>query len=500
MSSFLVLSGAPRARGTAKHCSARAHDKCLRPATRLTCAALLALAVAGCSQEVQRFDHEARESRTAKLHYNEERYAERGFASWRRDERGDFRAPRSEFDRDPVTRSLPDEAPPLRRDTRPRRERLEPASDRQPRAPRRSTYTVRAGDTLYSIAQSHNLNVDALARVNGVTDPNLIRVGDTLYIPEDGYTRRAQRPDRRRAARRDARREEQRRPPRDRRYAERRAPRYSDDELYVDPLLRERASRDDRRRAAPRRRADERPAGERRRTARPERQQERRRAARPERQPERRRERTSSARPQRIASVTPPPAPAQRPERPQRNQVAQTEERTPNRTQDRRPPRIARAEPADQREVAGEQKTSTAECSALMKNPPARSGANFRRPANGLIVSRFGEQSNGQRNDGINISVPRGTPVKAAENGVVVYAGDELTGLGKLVLVRHADGWVSAYAHNDDILVQRCDTVERGQKIARAGVSGSVTKPQLHFELRKNARPVDPEQHLAGTS
>jgi len=135
-----------------------------------------------------------------------------------------------------------------------------------------------------------------------------------------------------------------------------------------------------------------------------------------------------------------------------------------------------------------------------MKNPPARSGANFRRPAQGLIVSRFGKKLNGQRNDGINISVPRGTPVKAAENGVVVYAGDELTGLGNLILVRHADGWVSAYAHNARILVSRCDTVTRGQEIARAGVTGSVSKPQVHFELRKNARPVDPEKHIAGTS
>ena len=180
--------------------------------------------------------------------------------------------------------------------------------------------------------------------------------------------------------------------------------------------------------------------------------------------------------------------------------MAQAEDSGPNRAEEQKPARFARIEPPQDREIAGNQETSTADCSALMKDPPARSGANFRRPANGLIVSRFGEQSNGQRNDGINISVPRGTPVKAAENGVVVYAGDELTGLGKLVLVRHADGWVSAYAHNDEIKVSRCDTVERGQMIARAGVSGSVSKPQLHFELRKNARPVDPEQHLAGTS
>jgi murein DD-endopeptidase MepM/ murein hydrolase activator NlpD len=318
---------------------------------------------------------------------------------------------------------------------------------------------VRAGDTLYSIARSHNVSVDKLAEINGLTDPGLIRIGDTLYIPEAGHEPRRQR--------RTARREAPRQAPRERRYAERRAPRYSDDQLYIDPLLSERPRREERRRYDAPRRAEEREA-------------------------EPRRERASSARPRRAARATPPPAPDQRPQTRQPRQTARST--APEET------RVARAEPQQEREVASEQKTSAAECSALMKNPPARSGANFRRPVNGLIVSRFGEQSNGQRNDGINISVPRGTPVKAAENGVVVYAGDELTGLGKLVLVRHADGWVSAYAHNDEILVGRCDTVERGQLIARAGVTGAVTKPQLHFELRKNARPVDPEVHLAGTS
>ncbi|WP_170144322.1 LysM peptidoglycan-binding domain-containing M23 family metallopeptidase [Dichotomicrobium thermohalophilum] len=339
---------------------------------------------------------------------------------------------------------------------------------------------MRDGDTLYSIARSYDVGVDELAEVNGLTDPGLIRVGDTLYIPDENYELREREPDRRRTARRAPRRPETREAPRERRYAVRRERRYDDEALYADPLLLGLESREDRRRYRADRGNEER------------RSRDRRRAARVERQPAPRRERISSARPQRAARVTPPPAPEQRPERRQPSRVA--------RSNDQQPERVARAEPTTERQVASEQKTSAAECSALMKNPPARSGANFRRPANGLIISRFGEQSNGERNDGINISVPRGTPVKAAENGVVVYAGDELTGLGKLVLVRHADGWVSAYAHNDQIMVKRCDTVERGQMIARAGVTGAVTKPQLHFELRKNARPVDPEQHLAGTS
>ncbi|RIA55651.1 murein DD-endopeptidase MepM/ murein hydrolase activator NlpD [Dichotomicrobium thermohalophilum] len=478
MSRFGVSSGPRVAVCEPGFRSKDARIRPFRPAKRLTCAAIIALAVAGCSQEVQRFDYETRESRTAQLHYNEERYAEEGFASWRGADRSDLRSRRAQWNGDPVTRSLPDDREPLREYER--RRRAEPAYARDPRPPRRTTHTVRDGDTLYSIARSYDVGVDELAEVNGLTDPGLIRVGDTLYIPDENYELREREPDRRRTARRAPRRPETREAPRERRYAVRRERRYDDEALYADPLLLGLESREDRRRYRADRGNEER------------RSRDRRRAARVERQPAPRRERISSARPQRAARVTPPPAPEQRPERRQPSRVA--------RSNDQQPERVARAEPTTERQVASEQKTSAAECSALMKNPPARSGANFRRPANGLIISRFGEQSNGERNDGINISVPRGTPVKAAENGVVVYAGDELTGLGKLVLVRHADGWVSAYAHNDQIMVKRCDTVERGQMIARAGVTGAVTKPQLHFELRKNARPVDPEQHLAGTS
>jgi murein DD-endopeptidase MepM/ murein hydrolase activator NlpD len=121
----------------------------------------------------------------------------------------------------------------------------------------------------------------------------------------------------------------------------------------------------------------------------------------------------------------------------------------------------------------------------------------FRWPVKGRVISAFGQKPNGQHNDGINLSVPEGTDVKAAESGVVAYAGNELKGYGNLVLVRHADGWVTAYAHNSQILVKRGDTVKRGQNIARAGQTGGVASPQLHFEIRKGSTPVDPAQHLS---
>jgi murein DD-endopeptidase MepM/ murein hydrolase activator NlpD len=118
----------------------------------------------------------------------------------------------------------------------------------------------------------------------------------------------------------------------------------------------------------------------------------------------------------------------------------------------------------------------------------------FRWPAHGRVIQGF--KAGG--NDGINIAVPEGTSVKAAEAGVVAYAGSELKGYGNLVLIRHPNGFVSAYANNSDIEVKRGDTVKRGQTIAKSGQSGNVASPQLHFELRKGSTPVDPSQYLAG--
>jgi murein DD-endopeptidase MepM/ murein hydrolase activator NlpD len=132
-------------------------------------------------------------------------------------------------------------------------------------------------------------------------------------------------------------------------------------------------------------------------------------------------------------------------------------------------------------------------------DPPSANGTSFRWPVRGRIISDFGAKPSGEKNDGINLAVPEGTSVKAAEAGTVIYAGNELAGYGNLVLVRHADGWVSAYAHNSQITVNRGDTVQRGQTIAQAGMTGSVTSPQVHFELRKGAKPVNPMDHLSGT-
>ena len=130
---------------------------------------------------------------------------------------------------------------------------------------------------------------------------------------------------------------------------------------------------------------------------------------------------------------------------------------------------------------------------------PARTGiSDFRWPVQGRVVAGFGDKVGSKTNEGIDISVPEGTAVKAAENGVVIYAGEEISSYGKLVLVRHTDGWVSAYAHNRDFEVKKGDNVRRGQIIARSGRTGEADRPKLHFELRKNSVPVNPTNHLAG--
>jgi murein DD-endopeptidase MepM/ murein hydrolase activator NlpD len=113
------------------------------------------------------------------------------------------------------------------------------------------------------------------------------------------------------------------------------------------------------------------------------------------------------------------------------------------------------------------------------------------------VISQFGANKDGTHNDGVNFMVPAGTVVKAAENGVVAYAGNELSGFGNLILIRHADGYVTAYAHNEKLLVKRCEVVKRGQPIARSGSTGAAPRPQLHFEIRKDSKPVDPVQHIA---
>ena len=122
----------------------------------------------------------------------------------------------------------------------------------------------------------------------------------------------------------------------------------------------------------------------------------------------------------------------------------------------------------------------------------------FRWPVRGKVITSYGAKTNGKANDGINLAVPEGTPVKAAEDGVVAYSGNELKGYGNLVLVRHSNGYVTAYAHASELMVKRGDTIKRGQIIAKSGQSGEVGSPQLHFEIRKGSSPVDPLQFLNG--
>lgn len=129
---------------------------------------------------------------------------------------------------------------------------------------------------------------------------------------------------------------------------------------------------------------------------------------------------------------------------------------------------------------------------------PPREGSRFLWPVKGDILSSYGAKDGGLHNDGINIKTRRGEPVKAADAGVVVYADDGLKGYGNLILIRHQGGWVTAYAHNDKLLVKRGDAVKRGEVISWAGVTGDVTEAQLHFEIRKGTRAVNPISYLEG--
>jgi murein DD-endopeptidase MepM/ murein hydrolase activator NlpD len=152
--------------------------------------------------------------------------------------------------------------------------------------------------------------------------------------------------------------------------------------------------------------------------------------------------------------------------------------------------------PAQNAQVATPQPVAEPQSPAKTADPVS-SQVSFRWPVTGHITEGFGQRANGTTNDGINFAVPEGTPVRAAEDGVVAYAGNELKTFGNLVLVRHADNYVTAYANASEIMVKRGDSVRRGQVIAKSGQTGTVTSPQLHFEIRKNSTPVDPRKFLA---
>lgn len=137
---------------------------------------------------------------------------------------------------------------------------------------------------------------------------------------------------------------------------------------------------------------------------------------------------------------------------------------------------------------------------SVIPPPPPRSGTAFLWPVKGEVIAEFGPLPNrGQHNDGINIAAPKGTPVKAADNGSVAYVGNELKGFGNLLLVKHADGWITAYAHAERLLVKRGEMVRRGQAIATVGMSGNATQPQLHFEIRRGTEAVNPSEYLRDT-
>ncbi|MBQ0012963.1 MAG: M23 family metallopeptidase [Proteobacteria bacterium] len=125
-----------------------------------------------------------------------------------------------------------------------------------------------------------------------------------------------------------------------------------------------------------------------------------------------------------------------------------------------------------------------------------RSSSKFSWPVRGRVISEYGAKSNGLFNDGINIASAKGTSVKAAENGVVAYAGNEVKGMGNLIIIQHSDGWMTVYAHMDSMGVKRGNKVTVGQKIGTVGTSGKVDEPQLHFEVRKGTKAYNPTQYL----
>jgi murein DD-endopeptidase MepM/ murein hydrolase activator NlpD len=140
------------------------------------------------------------------------------------------------------------------------------------------------------------------------------------------------------------------------------------------------------------------------------------------------------------------------------------------------------------------------ETKELEAKPDATSALpSFRWPVRGRVIAAYGAKTSGKQNDGINVAVPEGTPVKAAEDGVVTYAGNELKGFGNLILVKHSNGYVTAYAHASELMVKRGETIKRGQIIGKAGQTGDVSSPQLHFEIRQGSQPVDPSKFLNGT-
>lgn len=148
------------------------------------------------------------------------------------------------------------------------------------------------------------------------------------------------------------------------------------------------------------------------------------------------------------------------------------------------------------RAVSGRKTVQRKKSYAASYTPPKNRTAKFMWPVNGKVISGFGTIGKGRKNDGINIKAARGTSVKAADRGVVAYAGNELKGFGNLILIKHPDGWITAYAHNEKLLVRKGQKVIKGEKIATVGSTGGVNSPQLHFEVRAGKKAVNPRKYL----
>ena len=201
--------------------------------------------------------------------------------------------------------------------------------------------------------------------------------------------------------------------------------------------------------------------------------------------------------------ASPPPLPEPRPSRQAARVVPSERPRPPARetvaaVRETAPPVSAEAPapPASATPEVRSAATAEQKAPAPALQPPPRGASRFMWPVRGRVISDFGPGEGGRHNDGINIAAPRGAPIIAADNGVVAYVGAELPGFGNLLLIRHAGGWTTAYAHADRLLVSRGDIVRRGQTVATIGKTGDVDRPQLHFEIRRGSRAIDPRDEL----
>jgi len=430
-------------------------------AKRGTSLLLVALA-GGCSAEVTRFDFpgfsltdDKKEQRTASLQQppdgnhgpsylgNEGQPAGGGGY-----ERGGYVAPRSNRDSNVAMTNLPAAAPPPTYNNERSYNPQPQTQQARPALRPGESVEVQPGDTLYGLSRRHHVSIAELMEVNGLTNPSL-HPGQRIYLPE-GYAVQQSEP---------------------RPVATARVP------VSVPPAVAGKYDGSYTMRNGDSLYALSKSYGV------PLRELQRVNGI-------------TDPRSVRVGTVLKVPGAAAGPQpitEPQVAEAAPEEEAAPVVNSTHQPTVINRRET----QVAPQVARREDDLSTGAINPPKSKGSDkLRWPARGKIITGFGQRSDGTHNDGINLSVPQGTPVHAAEAGVVAYAGSELKGYGNLVLLRHDNGWVTAYAHNDQILVKRGDKVRRGDVIAKAGTTGSVDQPQLHFELRQGSEPVDPVPFL----